>query len=258
MRRVILALAVMMLMISPAFGLSDSEYLRMRKSNADFANADKRLNQVWANLKKSLPKKIFSQLDKLQREWIASGRDDEANSYMSDGYSRMEAYTLATNDRADALPKIAKDLRDSRRQTQTPSPKPMRKIQTPAPKPATAPEPEPEPKPEPEPEPETLTLTQIEGEYQNASGFVSVRVTDINTGEVQVTFSRFKDGVHWTAKGWIDAETLELSDANYSECQATLRFSRGSVKVDITDTDDWNEAIAPDFVLEGTYKKQAM
>ena len=251
MKRFLATLSLLLLLTVPAFSLSDSEYLRMRKSNADFARADKRLNQVWAGLKKSLPKKVFAQLDKLQREWVASGRDDEAAALMSDGYSRMEAYTMATNDRADSLPKIADSLRPSAR-AKTPQPPAER------PKPARIPAQDPAPKPEPEPEaPAIFRASDIEGEYQNDSGFVSVRIVDINTDEVQVTFSRFKDGTHWTAKGWLDGNTLELSDANYSECQATLTFSAGTVKVDITDTDDWNEAIAPDFVVEGTYRKLA-
>ncbi len=302
MKRFFSALLLMMLMISPAFALSDSEYLRMRKGNTDFSRADKRLNNTWNHLRRTLPKKIFAQLDKLQREWIKSGRDEDAAALMDEGYSRAEAYTIATNDRADSLPKIAKELRESqtREPTRTPSrrtqsrndddePEPPRRKRTrrsqdddsesepvrrtqrvrteePEPEPEQEPEIQPaktketEPAPEPEQEPEesvTLRASDIEGEYQNDSGFVSVRLTDINTDEMEVTFSRFKDGVHWTAKGWLDNNTLELSDNNYSNCQATLKFSRGSVKVEITETDDWNEAISPDFVLKGTYRKLA-
>ncbi len=252
MRRLISALTLIFLLTVPAFGLSDSEYLRMRKSSSDFARADKRLNQVWANLKKSLPKNVFTQLDKLQREWVKSGRDDEAAILMDDGYSRMEAYTMATNDRADALPKIASELRESLKGKKNVAP-PAPKRQ---PKPAKVPEPEPEPEPEVEDD-APLRSTEIEGEYQNDSGFLSVRIVDINTDEVEVTFSRFKDGTHWTSRGWIEGGVLELSDKDYSECQATLTFTAGRVKVDITDTDDWNEAIAPDFVLKGTYRKLA-
>ena len=278
MKRFVTALLLLLMMFSPALALSDSEYLRMRKSSSDFARADKRLNQVWAGLKKSLPKKIFSQLDKLQREWVKSGRDEEAEALMNDGYSRMEAYTLATNDRADSLPKIADELRESHAQNTTRTPirrqqsrneesetesprrnqirrsqdddsesEPVRRNQHRKPQ-----EPEPEPQ-----ESAILRPSDIEGEYQNDSGFVSVRITDINSDEAEVTFSRFKDGVHWTAKGWLDGNALELSDQNYSECQATLTFSRRSVKVEISDTEDWNEAVSPDFVLKGTYKKLA-
>ncbi|MBQ7168383.1 MAG: DUF1311 domain-containing protein [Synergistaceae bacterium] len=263
MKRLLLLLSLLFLLTAPAYSLSDAEYLRMRKSSADFARADKRLNQVWAGLRKSLPKKVFTQLDKLQREWITSGRDDEAAALMEDGYSRMEAYTMATNDRADSLPKIAESLRPSAKaaktQTSTERPKPQPKpARTPAQEPAPVPEPDPIPEPEPEPEaPAILRASDVEGEYQNDSGFATVRIVDRSSDEVQVTFSRFKDGVHWTAKGWLDGNTLELSDPNYSECQATLTFSAGRVKVDIADTDDWNEAISPDFVLKGTYRKLA-
>ena len=256
MKRFLTALSLLLLLTVPAFSLSDAEYLRMRKSNADFARADKKLNQVWANLKKSLPKKVFAQLDKLQREWVASGRDDEAAALMSDGYSRMEAYTMATNDRADSLPTIADSLRPS---AKAKTPKPAAKPRPVPAKPAPAPKPDPVPEPEPEEPgfPLDSQPVKVEGEYQNDSGFVTVRIVDVNTDEVQVTFSRFKDGTHWTAKGWLDGNTLELSDPNYSECQATLTFTAGRVKVDISDTDDWNEAIAPDFVVEGTYRKLA-
>ena len=295
MKRFVTALLLLLLMLSPASALSDSEYLRMRRSSADFSQADKRLNNVWNRLRRTLPKRIFTQLDRLQREWVKTGRDDEAAALMDDGYSRTEAYTIATNDRADALPKIAEDLRESRAQntqrtpirrqqkrneeseTETPRRKPIRRnrdndsesesprrtqpVRTPEPEPEPTPEPVPEPEPEPtESEPEesvTLRASDIEGEYQNDGGFVSVRLVDINTDEMEVTFSRFKDGIHWTAKGWLDNNTLELSDTNYSDCQAAMKFSRGSVKVEVTDTDDWNEAISPDFVLKGTYRKLA-
>ena len=254
MKRFFAALLMMMMMISPAMALSDAEYIRMRKSSADFRAADKRLNQVWAGLKKSLPKKIFSRLDKLQREWIKSGRDEEAEALMNDGYSRMEAYTMATNDRADSLPGIAKELRDSR----APSPAPRQRTQPQSRKPEPAPEPDPEPESEQEPGfPAEIRLSDIEGEYQNDSGFLSVKIADRSADELEVTFSRFKDGVHWTARGWLEGNILELSDPNYSECQAELIFSRGAVKVNISDTEDWNEAISPDFVLKGTYRKLA-
>ena len=285
MKRFVTVLALMFLMISPAFGLSNTEYLRMRRSNVDFARADRKLNQVWTNLKRSLPKKIFTQLDKLQREWVKSGRDEEAAALMDEGYSRMEAYTIATNDRAKSLPEIAEELRESQgrnRDQTSPRKSQSRKEEPktqPAPKtriqrdPDPEPEPEPEPKiqpvktpepvnePEPEPEPEepvNLKPSEIAGEYQSPGGFVSVRIIDINTDEAEVTFSRYKDGIHWTAKGWIDGNILELSDSNYSSFQATLTFSRGTVKVEISETDDWAEATSPDFVFETTYRKPSM
>lgn len=256
MKRIISALMLALLLCAPAYSLSDSEYLRMRKSNADFARADRRLNQVWARLKKSLPKSIFTQLDKLQREWIKSGRDEDAATLMDEGYSRVEAYTIATNDRADSLPKIADDLRDSNGRKRTQTQQQPRK--TPAKtQPAKQAVRQPDPEPEPEPEPEEPQQPEVEGEYQNANGFITVKIIDTSSNEFEVTASRFKDEAHWTARGWIEDNTLELSDPNYSECQATLKFTAGKLTVTISETDDWNEAIAPDFVLEGVYKKLA-
>ena len=110
MKRFLAIIAVLVMMAAPSFALSDSEYLRMKKNNADFARADRRLTQVWKNLKNSLPRRVFAELQDLQNDWIFGGRDDAAESYMNDGYSRVEAYTMATSDRADALPDIADDL----------------------------------------------------------------------------------------------------------------------------------------------------
>ncbi len=252
MKRFVYALALIFLLTAPAFALSDEEYLKMRKSNSDFARADKKLSQVYSRLKSKLPKRVFAELQKSQREWVSSGRDEAAAALMNDGYSRLEAYTIATNDRADILPEIAAEISESLKNSRK-SPPRKQEVQ-----PKKIPDPEPEPEPDPEPEPTEsapLSISQIEGEYQSDNGFLTVRITDLNTSEVQVTFSRFKDGVHWTSKGWLENGVLELSDNNYSECQATLKFSAGSVKVEITDTDDWNEAVSPDFVLKGTYKK---
>ncbi|MBQ3402687.1 MAG: hypothetical protein IJG65_04855 [Synergistaceae bacterium] len=250
MKRFISALLLVFLLALPSFALSDAEYLRMRKSSADFARADRRLNQVWNKLRKSLPKRIFTELDKLEREWVMSGRDDAAAQLMEEGYSRMEAYTMATNDRADALPKIARNLRDELRPSAQP------RTQQPPAKRAAQPDPEPDPEPEPVRQ-ETSQPVIPEGEYQNDGGFLTVKILDASTNEAEVIVSRFKDEVHWTARGWIEGDVLELSDNNYSSCQATLTFTAGKVEVEITDTDDWNEAIAPDFVLKGTYRKLA-
>ena len=113
MKRVIIAVLLLVLAV-PAFALSDSEYLRMKKNNADFARADRRLTQVWRDLKDSLPRRVFTELQDLQNDWIFGGRDEAAERYMNEGYSRVEAYTMATSDRADELPDIARSLRRQR------------------------------------------------------------------------------------------------------------------------------------------------
>ena len=110
MRKIFAALMLLVLSASMSFALTDAEYLKMKKTNADFARADKRLSQVWKRLKGSVSKEVFTELQEYQREWIDSGRDIEAQGLMDEGYSRVEAYTMATSDRADALPKLAKDL----------------------------------------------------------------------------------------------------------------------------------------------------
>ena len=110
MKKVFASIALLLIMAASAFALSDAEYLRMKKNNADFARADKRLTQVWNKLKTSLSKRVFAELQDLQKDWIAFGRDEEAEDLMREGYSRAEAYTMATSDRADDLPEIAEDI----------------------------------------------------------------------------------------------------------------------------------------------------
>lgn len=110
MRKIFAALMLAVLSASMCFALTDEEYLRMKKTNADFARADRRLSQVWKKLKGSVSKAVFTELQDYQREWIDSGRDIEAQGLMDEGYSRVEAYTMATSDRADALPSLAKDI----------------------------------------------------------------------------------------------------------------------------------------------------
>ena len=110
MRKIFAALMLLVLSASVSFALTDAEYLKMKKTNADFARADKRLSQVWKKLKGAVSKEVFAELQEYQREWIDSGRDIEAQGLMDEGYSRVEAYTMATSDRADALPKLAKDI----------------------------------------------------------------------------------------------------------------------------------------------------
>ena len=93
-----------------AFGLSDSEYIKLKKSNADFARADKKLSQVWKKIADDMPGIPFKLMQSEQQDWIAEGRDVEAKRYMDMGYSRAEAYAMATNDRAEYLPERAREI----------------------------------------------------------------------------------------------------------------------------------------------------
>ena len=106
MKRFVSVIVLVMLTAGSAFALSDEEYLALKKNNAEFARADRRLTQVWKELKADSSKSVFAELQKDQREWIESGRDEEAEDLMQEGCSRAEAYTIATHHRADVLPDI--------------------------------------------------------------------------------------------------------------------------------------------------------
>ena len=274
MKRIVSVLALVLLMVSPSFALSDAEYLRMRRNSVAFARADKKLNRVWAQLKKSLPKSVFAELDKVQREWVSSGRDSEAEQLMDEGYSRVEAYTRATNDRADALPDIARELRASRRTTPSrpkpaapkpkPKPEPEPEPEEPGfpdePEPSRRPDPvitsEPEPEPEPEePEPQSETVSDPSGEYRSDNGFMTVKILDASTMEAEVVIGRWKDEISWKSRGWIEDNVLELSDSQYSRCVVTIVFDPDRARVTISESDDWAKATADDFVIRGTYTK---
>ena len=68
MRKILAALMLVVMSASVCFALTDAEYLRMKKTNADFARADRRLSQVWKKLKGSLSKEVFAELQEYQRE----------------------------------------------------------------------------------------------------------------------------------------------------------------------------------------------
>ena len=110
MKKIFAAIVMLLVMAGSAFALSDAEYLTLKKSNSDFARADKRLTQVYGKLKAVLSKKDFAEIMDEQLEWIESGRDQEARALMNGGYSRAEAYTMATSDRADYLQEILDDV----------------------------------------------------------------------------------------------------------------------------------------------------
>ena len=110
MKRFLAVITLIFMLASSALALSDAEFTRMKKNNADFARADRRLSQVWNRLRKELPKRVFNVLRDEQRDWVEYGRDEDAKAYMEEGYSRVEAYTMATSDRADYLPRRAREI----------------------------------------------------------------------------------------------------------------------------------------------------
>ena len=93
MKRVYLAVTLVLLAyVLPACALSDAEYRSMMK-DSDFARADRELNSTWKRVNKVLSGSALETLKAEQREWVRKGRDDEAGSFMDEGFSRVEAYT---------------------------------------------------------------------------------------------------------------------------------------------------------------------
>ncbi|MBQ3403111.1 MAG: DUF1311 domain-containing protein [Synergistaceae bacterium] len=106
MKRILTALTLIFLLAGSAFGLSDKEYLSMKRNDPDFAEADSALTETWNRIKDEITRPAQSAFEILkaeQREWIRSGRDNAAKRYMRKGSSRTEAYTMATYDRMKEL-----------------------------------------------------------------------------------------------------------------------------------------------------------
>ena len=263
MRRsfIIAVIAVLvMLIVAPAFGLSDAEYRRLKRTSSDFRRADNELSEVWNGLRGSLSSKAFSELQKLQREWIRKGRDDTAKKYIREGYSRAEAYAMATNDRVEELQRIAEELKGNSRPQRT-----VRKTQ-----------PKPEPKPKPvEPEPVEVTKPDDddkgeieedrfkntepgnpEGNYSSKNAFMTILITDKSSMEAEVTISiNSPEEATWSSASWIDGDTLVLYDKTYSDCQATLTFQGNKVKIETSDTESWDEVLGKNLRLDGIYSR---
>lgn len=260
MRRIFLALTLLIVLSSSAFALSDAEYRRLKRTNSDFRQADNELSEVWNSLRGKLSSKAFAELQKLQREWIRKGRDDAARKYIREGYSRAEAYAMATNERTEALPKIVESLRENSNTSQTP--KSRRQVRR------NQPEPKPQPNPEPaeteddnkgEIEEDRFRNTEPanpEGNYSSKNAFMTVIITDKSSMEASVTISiNSPKEAAWSAESWIDGDTLVLYDKTYSDCQATLTFEGNKVKVETSDTESWNEVLGENLRLDGTYTR---
>ena len=106
MKRIFSALLLIVVLAGSAFGLSDKEYLRMKDNSAEFREADEFLTECYDECRDTLPRAKFKQIQQEQREWVKSGRDEQAGWFMEKGYSRIDAYTKATEMRADDLHQI--------------------------------------------------------------------------------------------------------------------------------------------------------
>ena len=261
MKKLISVFALLILMAAPSFALSDAEYLKMKKNNQSFARADRKLTNVWNKLKKSLPEFVFEALKKDQREWIKQGRDNDAKKYIEEGYSRTEAYTFATNDRANKLPDIARGImhnsegyepEEEEEEIQTEPGFPLNENETK----------ENDNKGEIEEDRFKNSDSNseeiiYEGNYTSRNGgFMTVLITNKNEMEAEVTISLKNPEVTWSSKGWIgENNVLELFDTNYSGCQANLTFSKNKVKIETSPDDDWNEILEDGVRLDGIYER---
>ena len=97
-----------------------------------------------------------------------------------------------------------------------------------------------------------------EGNYtrRDKNAFMTVLIIDRSSNEAEITISLKKPETTWTSKGWINENNeLELFDANYSNCQANLVFSKGRVKIETSPEDDWDEVLDTDVRLDGVYDR---
>ena len=260
MKKIISIFALLILMAAPSFALSDAEYLKMKKNSQSFARADRKLTNVWNKLKKSLPEFIFDELKNNQREWIKQGRDNDAKKYIKEGYSRTEAYTLATNDRANRLPEIADNLMKNSEGYEPEEEYEEEEIQTEPGFPINETETEDDNKGEIEEDRFKNSDTDAinyEGNYSSKKGgFMTVLITNKNELEAEVTISLKNPEVTWTSKGWINSNNvLELFDTNYSGCQANLTFTKNKVTIECSPDEDWDEVLGKGVRLDGVYSK---
>lgn len=110
MKRILSGLLLVAVLASTAFGLSDKEYLSMKRESKFFREADRKLGLVWRRIEDQVYNAVQSMFDGLkqeQREWIRTGRDRAAQriTKASDNpYLRKEvAYALATYERIGYL-----------------------------------------------------------------------------------------------------------------------------------------------------------
>ena len=264
MKKFLSALMLLILISAPAFALSDADYLKMKRNSQSFARADRKLTNTWNKLKKSLPDYAFQELQKNQREWVKKGRDDEAKKYIKEGYSRTEAYTLATNDRANKLPEIAAMYEEDSENGFPVDEKPEKPQKTSKNIKNKVKEVNNEDDNYGEIEEERFSKDAetdeiiYEGNYtsRNKNAFMTVIILDRSSNEAEVTISLKKPEITWTSKGWINEDNvLELFDENYSSCQANLTFSKGRVKIETSPENDWDEVLDTDVRLDGVYDR---
>lgn len=84
------------------FCLTDSLHNKFLTEDPDYALADAMLNVTWKMVKKNLDKSTFSSVQKDQREWASSKRDERAASYAA-SMPPSQAYTKVMQERIAEL-----------------------------------------------------------------------------------------------------------------------------------------------------------
>lgn len=103
MRRLILAFIMTLLFASGCFALSENEFKTLHESSQEFRKADAILNDTWKRVRASIKNEDKQYLLQIQKEWLKTGRDEEARAYMAMGYSKDCAYAKATRKWAKSL-----------------------------------------------------------------------------------------------------------------------------------------------------------
>lgn len=101
MRELIAILVI--LIAAPLYALTEAEYENLIRTWPAFAKADRELGEAWKANTNSLNKNDKDYILKNQREWIKSGRNQDARELMADGTSQRCAYLLATMQRTAFL-----------------------------------------------------------------------------------------------------------------------------------------------------------
>ena len=128
MKRLLAALTLLLALYVPAHALSDEEYIRLKRYPA-FAEADRSLASAYNDAKDAMTYSAFEELRESQREWIDSGRDQEARRLMRQDYSRVEAYTEVTRRRTAYIRQQISEhsARTPRSKSSTPKPAEQRR-----------------------------------------------------------------------------------------------------------------------------------
>jgi len=180
--------------VSSVFALSDDQYKKFMQESPAFAQAEKRLNTVWKQLKGAFSKNQYEVLLKSQKEWNFS-REYKAQDIQAEAGGRLslaDGYAMLADKRADKLEHQLKSATKS---------------------------------------PTHLEATGVYS-YINEDGYGTLIFTEIpvktENGNVPGAIFEF-DVVRNSNLGGIEKEAVKVSDTKYvyegEECTLTFNFS---------------------------------